>query len=121
MEEAKVRGVVHLVEEPKTYGARGFRKRTVVLEQPDGRFTNYIPVEFVQSDCELADGVEVGQEVEVTYRLKGRRWQRDENSEVKFFLNAEAFEIEVLEGGGAAASPPPDDEPPPIDDDEIPF
>ena len=32
-EEAKVRGIVYVVEEAKTYGARGFRKRNY----PGGR------------------------------------------------------------------------------------
>ena len=47
MSEAKVQGVVHLIEETKTYGQKGFRKRLVVLEQDKGRFVNYIPVEFI--------------------------------------------------------------------------
>ena len=42
MSEATVQGVVHLVEETKTYGQKGFRKRLVVLEQENGRFTNYL-------------------------------------------------------------------------------
>ena len=56
MSEATVQGVVHLVEETKTYGQKGFRKRLVVLEQENGRFTNFIPVEFVQDNCDSADG-----------------------------------------------------------------
>jgi len=96
MSDAKVRGVVHLVEETKTYGQKGFRKRVVVLEQDRGQFTNYIPVEFTQDACETADGLNVGDEVEISYRLNGRKWQRDSNSEVKFFLNAEATGFEVV-------------------------
>jgi len=41
----------------------------------------------------------VGDEIEVTYRLSGRRWQRDEASEVKFFLSAEALSFRQLSGG----------------------
>ena len=46
MSDAMVRGVVHLIEETKTYGQNGFRKRLLVLEQDNGRFTNYIPTRF---------------------------------------------------------------------------
>jgi hypothetical protein len=102
MSEPKVRGVVHLVEETKTYGQKGFRKRLVVLEQDNGRFTNYIPVDFIQDGCDSADGLNVGDEVEITYRLNGRKWQRDANSEVKFFLNAEAIDFETVGQGGSA-------------------
>ena len=42
-DQATIRGVVHFIEETKTYGQKGFRKRLVVLEQDNGRFVNYIP------------------------------------------------------------------------------
>ncbi len=100
MSQPTVRGIVHLIEETKTYGQKGFRKRLVVLEQPGERFTNYIPIEFTGDACENADGLSEGQDVEFTYRLNGRRWQKDPQSDVKFFLNAEAVSFKVL-GGGA--------------------
>ena len=103
MSDAKVRGIVHLIEDTKTYGQKGFRKRLVVLEQDNGRFTNYIPVDFIQDACDTVDEMNVGDEVEITYRLSGRKWQRDPNSEVKFFLNAEASSFQVLGGGSASA------------------
>ena len=96
MSDAKVQGVIHLIEETKTYGQKGFRKRLVVLEQDNERFTNYIPVDFIQDTCDSVDELNVGDEVEISYRLSGRRWQRDANSEVKFFLNAEATGYKVL-------------------------
>ncbi len=98
MSEAIVRGIVHLVEETKTYGQKGFRKRLVVLEQASDRFTNYIPIEFTGDACENAEGLSPGQDVEFTYRLSGRRWQKDAQSEVKFFLNAEAVSYKILGG-----------------------
>ncbi len=104
MSEPTVRGVVHLVEETKTYGQKGFRKRLVVLEQASERFTNYIPIEFTGDSCENAEGLSEGQDVEFTYRLSGRRWQKDSQSEVKFFLNAEAVSYKILGGAPDAAS-----------------
>jgi hypothetical protein len=104
MSDAKVRGIVHLVEETKTYGQKGFRKRLVVLEQDNGRFTNYVPVEFIQDNCDSVDELKVGDEVEVTYRLTGRRWQKDPNAEIKFFLNAEATAFSLVGSGGSKAA-----------------
>ena len=125
MSDAKVRGGVHLIEETKTYGQKGFRKRLLVLEQDNGRFTNYIPVEFVQDSCDSADDLKVGDEVEITYRLNGRKWQRDANSEVKFFLNAEALSFDVVgkqnPGASGAVSSANDAFQEAIDDDEVPF
>ena len=105
MSEASIiRGIVHVIEETKTFGQKGFRKRTVVLEKDNGRFTNYVPIDFLRDACDTVDEMNVGDEVEISYQLGGRKWQRDAQSEVKYFLSAEAFSFKVLSGGGAAAA-----------------
>lgn len=101
MSDPTVTGKVIVVEETKTYGQKGFRKRLVVLEQDKGRFTNYVPVEFTNDNCDKADAISVGDEIEVTYRLNGRKWQKDPSAEVKYFVNVEAIRFAV-QGGGAA-------------------
>ncbi len=127
MSDSKVKGVVHLVEDTKTFGQKGFRKRLVVLEQDNGRFQNFIPVEFLQDACDQVDGLKVGDQVEVTYRLSGRKWQRDPSSEVKFFLSCEAMNFRVLGGSGDESGGPTDDpngafaEAAYEDDDDVPF
>ena len=105
MSDAKVRGVVHVIEDTKTFGQKGFRKRLLVLEQDNGRFPNYIPIDFTGDNCDSIDALKVGDEVEVSYRLSGRKWQRDPSSEVKFFLNAEATGFRALDAKGGAANP----------------
>ncbi len=92
-----------MIEETKTYGQKGFRKRLLVLEQPNDRFPNFVPIEFTQDACDSVDSLSIGDEVEVIFRLSGRRWQRDSNSEVKFFLNAEASSFKKLGGGSLSA------------------
>lgn len=99
MSDTTVSGVVHLIEPTKEYGQRGFRKRLVVLEQDKGSFTNYIPVEFIKDACDSVDEMNEGDEVEVTYRLSGRRWQRDPDSDPKYFLSAEAMSYRIVGDG----------------------
>jgi hypothetical protein len=116
--------VVHLIEDTKTYGNKGFRKRLVVLEQDKGSFTNYVPIEFVRDSCDSVDDINLGDEVEVSYRLNGRRWQKDESSEVKFFLNAEALSFQVLQSTGETMTEKvsePNDAFSEAGDDEAPF
>ncbi len=124
MSDASVSGVVHLIEETKTYGQNGFRKRLVVLEQKKGAtFTNYIPLEFIKDACDSVDELNVGDEVEIAYRLSGRRWQRDSASEVKYFLSAEAMSFRVIAGGGGSADDgfDPNDAFAEAGDDDVPF
>ena len=125
MSDATVKGTIHLIEETKTYGQKGFRKRLVVLEQvKGGGFTNYIPVEFLKDTCDSVDELHLGDEIEVSYRLSGRRWQRDESSEPKYFLSAEAMSFRVLNGGGSGqsgAGPDIDSVLAEAADDDVPF
>ena len=125
MSDATAKGTIHLIEETKTYGQKGFRKRLVVLEQTKGGgFTNYIPVEFLKDACDSVDDLHLGDEIEVSYRLSGRRWQRDESSEPKYFLSAEAMSFRVLNGGGSAqsgAGPDIDSVLAEAADDDVPF
>ena len=104
MSDSKVRGIVHFIDETKTYGQNGFRKRLVVLEQDKQKFTNYIPVEFTNENCDTVDELNVGDDVEIDYRLNGRKWQKDAKSEVKYFLNAEGMSFQVMDGKATTAS-----------------
>ena len=126
MKDPTVRGVVHLIEETKTFGQKGFRKRLVVLQQEKASFTNYIPVEFVKDGCDAVDDLNLGDEIEVTYRLSGRRWQRDEASEAKYFLTAEGLSFRQLSAGGRDDAGPrrgidPNDTLAEAADDDVPF
>ncbi len=105
MSETKFKGVVHLIEATKTFGQKGFRKRLVVLEQDNGRFSNFIPFEFIGDSCDSVDALKVGEEIEVNYRLSGRKWQRDPESEVKFFLSAEATSFRLTSAGSSNSAP----------------
>ncbi len=108
MNETKIRGVVHLVEPTKTFGQKGFRKRLVVIEQDNGRFTNFIPLDFIGDACDKVEGLKAGEEIEADYRLSGRKWQRDPDSEVKYFLSAEAIGFRRLSAAGASSAAPDD-------------
>ena len=124
MNQPTVTGTIHLIEPTKTFGQKGFRKRLVVVEQSTGRFTNYLPLEFVQDSCDSVDELKVGDEVCIPYRLTGRKWQRDEQSEVKFFLSAEAMGFDVLNSSGGSADDGADGGVPPFDpsnEEEPPF
>ncbi len=122
MSDGKLRGVVHFIDQTRTYGQKGFRKRLVVLEQDKGRFVNYIPLEFMQDGCDQVDQLKVGDEVDVEYRLSGRKWQRDAQSEVKYFLTAEALGFTSTGGSSRAVSTEDvNSQLAEADDDEVPF
>ena len=73
-----------------------------MLEQDLGRFVNYVPLDFIGDACDSANDLHVGDEIEVQYRLSGRKWQRDSQSEVKFFLSAEVTSFQPKSSRAAA-------------------
>lgn len=103
----QVSGMVSVIEPTQTFGSKGFRKRTVVLEQDKGSFTNYVPIEFTRDSCDDVDELKFGDEITVAFRLNGRKWQKDESSPIKFFLSAEAlsFVVDKQAGGGQSSQP----------------
>ena len=108
-----VAGKVIHIEPTQAYGAKGFKKRQVVLEQDKGTFSNYIPIDVTRDLCEEVDWLKVGDEVEFAYRLNGRKWQKDESSEVRYFLSAEALSFSLLKSAPAKADT--------VDDEQAPF
>jgi len=81
-----------------------FRKREFVIEQQDGQYPNFIKFQLVQDKCDIMDNFQVGQEVTVSFDLRGRQWQD------KYFTNLQAWRIQMA-GNGQAAPPPPASDP----------
>jgi len=90
----KVTGSVCLIEDTREYGKNNFRKKKVILLQNQGKYDNYIPVEFIQDMCDEADQLEMGMEVTIEYRLSGRKWINPEGEE-RFFLSLEVKDFET--------------------------
>ena len=104
-----VEGVLKVVEETKTYGAKGFKKRRIVIEDHSGRFTQSYGVDLTGDAIEIGDELNVGDEVSAKCFLGGRSWQKDEDAEVKYFLDLDCMEVNVTTVG--IEPPDGDDEP----------
>ena len=94
----EVKGTVTLIEEVKEYGAKGFKKRLMVIET-DGKFNNTVPVEALGDKADIFDAVSVGDEVTASVNLGGRAWND------RYFPSIECWKITVDSAGGAAELP----------------
>ncbi len=79
-----------------------FRKREFVVEKVDGQYPEYIKFQLVQDRTNLMDNMNVGDEVTVSFDLRGREWQG------KYFTNLQAWRIQ---SASAAQAPPPSADP----------
>lgn len=75
-----------------------FQKREFVVEYADNpQYPEYIKFELIQDKCDLLDSFSTGQEVEVYFNLKGRKWT-DKQGEVKYFNSLQAWRIQPVSG-----------------------
>lgn len=71
-----------------------FSKREFVVEVP-GDYPQKILFQTTQDKCALLDGLQVGQEVNVSTNLRGREWISP-SGETKYFNTLEAWKIEKV-------------------------
>lgn len=74
-----------------------FRKREFVVEHVENpQYPEYIKFECVQDKCSMLDNYQVGQEINISFNLKGRKWT-DPKGEVKYFNTLQAWRIESVD------------------------
>ena len=80
-----------------------FRKREFVVEYSDNpQYPEYVKFECIQDKCDMLDNYAVGQDVTVSFNLKGRKWV-DPQGTTKYFNSLQAWRMQPA-GNAAAAS-----------------
>lgn len=100
----EVLGKIKKIDETKTFGSNGFRKREMVVTT-DEQYPQMIMVEFIQDKCDLLNNFNVGDDVKVSINLRGREWVNPEG-EAKYFNSIQGWRIEKVQVGGAEPVPP---------------
>ena len=107
-------GKIKLIQEEQTF-ASGFNKREMVVTVDDGRYPQDINLEFVKDKISLLDGLEPGQEVTVSFDIRGREYNG------RYFNNLQGWRVVAADSDAPAEPAPQGDEPPPMGDEDIPF
>lgn len=92
----EVSGKVLEIGEVQTF-ASGFSKRNIIVEasKDTEKFSNPIQLTLKKEDCARADTLGVGDGVEVTGYVEGRRWEKDGN--VRHFIDLSVKSIMVTD------------------------
>ncbi len=87
-----------------------FKKREFVVEYAENpQYPELLKFELIQEKCDLLDDYKKGEDIEVFFNLKGRKWT-DPQGVDKYFTSLQAWRLApanpepATEGGGA---PPP--------------
>lgn len=78
--------------------SESFKTREFVIEVTEdfnGRaFTNYVKFQCVQDRTSMPDRFNIGDEVKVTFNLRGSKWERD--GKVNYITNLDAWRMESI-------------------------
>jgi hypothetical protein len=72
-----------------------FSKREFVVTDTSSMYPQDILFQATQDKCSLLDAVQVNEQVEVSFNLRGREWTNPQG-EVKYFNSLEAWRIEKV-------------------------
>ncbi len=108
-------GKIKLIQDPKTFDS-GFTKREMVVIVEDGKYPQEINLEFVQDKVALLDDLQPGQEVTVSFDIRGREYNG------RYFNNLQGWKVSVADASDTASADASYAQvaPSPMDDD-IPF
>ncbi|NAS31282.1 DUF3127 domain-containing protein [Flavobacteriaceae bacterium R38] len=101
----EIQGKIKKIDETKTFGNNGFRKREMVITT-DEQYPQHILVEFIQDKCDLLNSFQVGGEVKVSINIRGREWVNPQG-ETKYFNSIQGWRIENVQAEGGAEGMPP--------------
>ena len=93
-------GKIKLIQEAKTFDS-GFTKREMVVTVEDGRYPQDINLEFVQDKAGLLDNLQPGQEVTVSFDIRGREYNG------RYFNNLQGWKVVSAQAEQHAQEQPP--------------
>lgn len=92
----KIKGKVYKIN-PREQKTETFTVQTVILdctETVNGQtYTNYVQVQFANRNCDLVNGMQVGQMVTIHFDLRGQLWQD------KCITNLNGWKVEIDSAG----------------------
>ncbi len=100
-----IKGKVHEISQVITVSDK-FKKRELILEYAENpSYPEYIKFEAVQDRVALFDAVKLGDQVELSFNLRGRPWT-DKSGKTAYFNTLAVWKINTLSGADASPSAP---------------
>jgi hypothetical protein len=119
----KLTGAIKMIADTNQVSEK-FSKRDFVVTDNSSMYPQDIMFQITQDKCSVLDAYSVGDQVEVSFNLRGREWQSP-TGEVKYFNTLEAWRIERASGVTPMSPTPtplaPVDPLADAEDDDLPF
>ncbi len=90
-------GTVKMIGEVQSF-ASGFTKREFVVTTANDKYPQDLKFEVVKDKCAMLDTYSTGDEVQVTFDIRGNEYNG------KYFVNLSCFKLQGGSGGGGGGS-----------------
>jgi len=108
-----VKGTIKVINQTQVISEK-FSKREFVIETAD-QYPQLVMFQLTQDKCDYLDVYQLGQQVDVSFNLRGREWTSPAG-EVKYFNTLEAWRLERLDGSGESIQDKATNEVDPLDE-----
>lgn len=115
MSAFKMKGVIKAIKPTQQVSEKFSKREFVVTDSSDDKYPQDILFELTQDKTSLLDSIMEGQDVLVSFNLRGREW-RSPSGEVKYFNTLNAFKIDANEVAPVAINIASNS-----DDEDLPF
>ena len=99
----EIKGTLIEVKDEQVFSDK-FKKRDFVIRIEDNKYEQYIKFQTINDRCDLLDKMKAGQEVTVFFNLKGRPYNK--GNETVYFTNLEAWRITSAQSQSEQAPAP---------------
>ena len=96
-----------------------FKKREFVIEKEENNggqvWVDTIKVQATQAKCDILDSFKVGDNIEVSFNIKGNKWEK--NGKISYFNNLDAWKVSKVGSTGSEPNAASTEE----DENNLPF
>ena len=114
MSAFKMKGVIKVIRQTQQVSDKFSKREFVVTDGSEEKFPQDIMFELTQDKTTLLDSIMEGQEVEVSFNLRGREW-RSPSGDIKYFNTLNAFKVDTVGAAPVAINIASND------DEDLPF
>lgn len=91
-------GKIKVINDTQSFPS-GFSKREFVVTTSHDKYPQDLKFEVVKDKCQMLDAYEVGQDVQVSFDIRGNEYNG------KYFVNLSCWKIQSGSGGGDSSAP----------------
>ncbi len=103
MASFEVSGTLKVKQNTQVVSEKFSKREFVLTTDTTTQYPQFISFQLTQDKCALLDNYQIGEELKVSFNLRGREWQSPEQG-IKYFNSLEAWRIEKASNEAASAS-----------------